>query len=241
MATVISETAGILHELLGAPPREYFDEQQCVQMCMESWAYYRHQAGPAMGSLLTGRFFEIDPPAQDFVLNQDGFAKAIYVQRLVDTVNSIYERVEIVGIQEMDNQTDIGEYAIAFYDQPPNAKLSWDPSLEPFSHLKIWHDPDEVEAGTLDDDLDLPINLLKYMIPRRAVLLALTRLAIKAPSIFTSNVIANIGNVNKQVLAGYEEEWNMWRFQTGEEGWSQMEGTMDRFYRPRRRALRGAI
>jgi hypothetical protein len=234
MTTLLSETGGILLEFLGNPSRELFDEQAATMACMESWGFYQHQAGPAMGRLLTGRFFEIDVPSREFQVNQDGFTAALYVERRVTDNPEDWEKVDIVDIPDLDNEADEGNLAVAFYGQPPTMRLSWDPALDPWSHLKIWHDPDSNEPGTLDDDLELPIRLLKYMIPRRAVILSLPRLMIKAPNFFTAGLVQNIGKINQEILQGYEQEWDMWRFHGQEEGWSQMEGSMDRFYGGRR-------
>src|SRR5437870_7494040 len=142
MATLLSETAGLLDEYLGSPPREVYDEQQATQNCLEAWSFYQHQAGPAMGRLLTGRFFELDPPAKEFQVNQDNFTAALYVEHRLDSSNDVWERVDIVSVPELGNAMDIAEYACAFYGEPPTMRLSWDPATNPYSHLKIWHDPD---------------------------------------------------------------------------------------------------
>lgn len=242
MSTILSECAGILLEFLGSPPREIFDEQAATMACMEAQTFYQHQAGPAMGRLLTGRNFELDPQTKEFQINQDGFTSAVYVERrayeatAVGVDTDVWEKVEIVDIPDLDNEGEIAEYSCAFYGQPPTMRLSWDPALDSWSHLKIWHSPDSDEAGTLDDDLSLPIKLLKYMIPRRGVLLSLDKLQERAPSLFTDGRVDRIEKRNMAILRQYEQEWEMWRFQSGEdEGWSQMEGTMDRFYGHRQR------
>lgn len=236
MSTILSECAGILLEHLGGPPREVYDEQAATMAVMEAQAFYQHQAGPAMGRLLNGRSFEYDPPSIESQINQDAFTAAVYVERRVYQATSAgagtdeWEKVNIVDVPELDHESDIGNYAVAFFGEPPTIRLSWDPALDSWSHLKIWHSPDSEEAGTIDDDLSLPIKLLKYMIPRRGLLLSLDRLTIKAPTVFSDRIIASLERRNIAILSQYEQEWEMWRFQSGgDEGWTQIEGTMDRF------------
>lgn len=233
MTTILSEAAGILAEILMNPPRDVLDDQVATQLVMEASSFYKHQIGAA-GHLLSGGFFEVEPPAQEFLVNVDGFNRPLYVQRRLNTVDDRWERVTVVDIAALEDEADLGKLAVTFFGNPPMMRLSWDPSTLTPSSLRVWHDANSVEPTTLDQDLDVPLNILKYMIARRAVLLALPRLAMKVPTIWTPDVVKAFAQTNAGSLMQYEEEFNLWRFDRGDEGWSQMEG-FDEPYGVRRR------
>lgn len=234
MTTILSEAAGILDEILMNPSRDVMDETVATALVIEASSFYKQQMG-ATGHLLSGTFFALEPPSQEFLVNQDGFTRALYVQRLLTTTEDRWEKVSVVGIGELDDEAELGKLAVCFFGNPPWLRLSWDPALLTPSSLRIWYDPNGTEPSTLDDDLDIPLNILKYMIARQAVLLALPRLAVKAPTVWTADAIKAFAQTNAGALSRYEDEFNLWRFDRDDVGWGQVEGFNGRFKPPTRR------
>jgi hypothetical protein len=222
MAQLLSEAGGILLELLGNPPREVLDEQGAVQFALEAMSFYKHKLG-ATGHLLTGTFFYQNANQREFELNEAGFSRAIYAQVQSTGPSDTWERVELVGVADIDNAELRGEYAMAIFGDPPTVRLSWDPA-DGAGRLRIWHDANAEEQLTLDEESEPPLNIMKYMIARRGALLALPRLMIKAPSVFTLTLTEAILRVQQTQVVEYEEQFDDWRFNREGEGWSQVEG-----------------
>ena len=233
MPTILSEAAGILMEILENPPREIMDEAVATQFAIEAASFYKQQLG-STGHLLSGTYYAIDPPSQEFLLNLDGFTQALYVQRRIRDTADYWEQVSVVNIDELDDEAYKGKLAATFFGNPATVRLSWDPATLTPSSLRIWYDPNSTEPSTLDQDLDLPLNILKYMIARRGVLLALPRLQMKAPMTWTPEIVKIYAASNAAQLAQYDDEFNLWRFNREDEGWSQTEGFDEQYGAPRR-------
>lgn len=237
MPTILSEAAGLIDEYLGNPSKEVLDEAGMIRLATEAASLYQHQWGNT-GHLLTGEYIEIDPPSQEFEFSEitAGFQRASYVQRLVNEQTDKWQKVNIVNIDELEDEADNNDFAIVFWGNPVQIRLSWDPTIVDNSHLRIWHDAGAAEPEDMEADLGLPLKLCKYMIAHKGVLLALPRLRIKAPSVFDREVVKMLAEVSMGALAQYEAEFDMTRFDREEEGWSQVEGFDEQFKRaPRRR------
>lgn len=229
-AVTLSEIAALVDEYLGHPDRKVLDELGMVREVREQVALIRVQLG-ATGHLLTGRSFQLDPPRQEFLITESGFDRALVVQRLINPDNDRWEPINIVGIDELDNEGDLGNFAIAFYGQDPDctARLSWDPNLVQYSRLRIWYEPNPDEPTELSADIGVPLNLIKYLIARRAAVAALPRLMVLAPEIYTPGVVKALTEVNQALLQQYEAEFDHWRFDREQEGWGQVESFDEQF------------
>lgn len=238
MPTILSEAASLIDEYLGNPPSDVLDNAGMVRLATEAAAFYQHQWGNT-GHLLTGEYIQFDPFSQEFEFTEGtGFERASFAQRLVNENTDRWERVSIVNIDEIDNETDLGKYAMTFFGSPIQIRLSWDPAVVTPSTLRVWHDPLVAEAEDLDADLRLPLKICKYMIAHKGVLLALPRLRIKAPAVFDREVVKMLADVSMGSLAQYEAEFDMSRFDREEEGWSQVEGFDEQFRGGQRRNRR---
>lgn len=239
MPTILSEAASLIDEYLGNPPSDVLDNAGMIRLATEAAAFYQHQWGNT-GHLLTGEYIEIDPPSQEFEFSEAtaGFQRASFVQRLTDDVRDRWEKVSVVNIDELDNETELGNFAMVFWGNPTQIRLSWDPTLVIPSKLRIWHDAATQEPEDTDADLRLPLKICKYMIAHKGVLLALPRLRIKAPAVFDREVVKMLFEVSDGALTQYQAEFDMSRFDREDEGWSQVEGFDEQFGRTQRRDRR---
>lgn len=222
---LMKEITGIMMEKLDNPNREVFSpEKDAMMLALEARALVRHQLANS-GRFLEGAFFEVTPATQDFSLEgYPGFVEAERVERLVNTViPTQYENVEIVDVADIEHEGWIGEYKIAFYGTPIQARVNWDPAIEIWNTLKIWHDAQGVEPQTPDDEDGSPLLILKYMIANRAALMALPKLNKRAPDQYPSSVIVNMAAAFKADYDDLKWEFDSFRFDSGHEGSFQLE------------------
>lgn len=235
--TVVKEIAGLICDKLDNPGREIFSpEKDAFMAALEAIAFYRHQLGNS-GRFLAGTYFDVTPATQIFdISGQQGFIEAERVERLVldTTFPSQYDPVLVVGVEDIEHQADIGEYAIAFFDTPMRAKLSWDPAIEIWNTLRIWYDATGVEPTTKDDDIGFPLPLVKWMLACHGAIMSLPKLNLRAPDRYSVATIQSMGTALGAQLRQYVTEWDQWRFDEGQEGCFQIErNDADRYAFPR--------
>lgn len=186
---------------------------------MEAVRLRKHQIG-SVGRLITGQYFTYTPGAKQFSLSgQPDFVLASYVDRLVDSVNMIYSKVEIVDVPDLDTEEGQGEYAIAFFGEPDiQAMISWDPAYEQFNTLRIWHDPQAIEAGTINDDLGIPLRILPLLLARDATLMLLPKCRLRDKETWDAETIQIFSNINIAARSALEVEFDLWRFEETDEG-----------------------
>lgn len=235
MPTILSEAASLIDEYLGNPPSDVLDNAGMIRLATEAASFYQHQWGNT-GHLLNGEFIEIDPTSQEFEFSEAtaNFQRASFVQRLVNEETDRWEKVSVVNIDELDSEAGNGNFAITFFGNPVQIRLSWDPSQVDFSRLRIWHDAGTVDPEDMEADLRLPLKICKYMIAHKGVLLVLPRLRIKAPTVFDHEVVKMLADVSLGALSQYGAEFDASRFDREEEGWSQVEGFDEQFRGGRR-------
>lgn len=224
--TVVKEIAGLICDKLDNPGREVFSpEKDAFMAALEAIAFYRHQLGNS-GRFLAGTYFDVTPATQIFdISGQQGFIEAERVERLVldATFPSQYDPVLVCGIEDIEHQADIGAYAIAFFGQPIQAKISWSPGVEIWNTLRIWYDATGVEPTTKDDDIGFPLPLVKWMLATHGAIMSLPKLTLRAPDQYSAATVQAMGMALGAQLRQYTEAWDMWRFDEGQEGDFQIE------------------
>lgn len=230
MGDVLGFVAGEILQHLGSPSDDVLKPDDAMAAALRGLRYYKHQLG-AVGRLITGQYFLIDPPSQQFPISEAGFTKAVYVQRQVDAVNNIWDQVDIIEVQALDDEDQSGAYAIAFFGEPDwQAMISWDPRLEQFNRLRIWHDPEALEPGTVTDDIGIPLKIASSMIAERGALECVLKCRLRDKQTWDAETVKLFIDVHSRELSRLESEFDMWRFHSGDTGLSQME----RFDRTRR-------
>lgn len=174
----------------------------------------KHQLG-ATGSLLTGSFFPLTIASRSFAVTEEGFSGAVYAQRLVDPLSDNWNPVEIADISNMDELEDEGTYAIAFYGSPNwQARVSWEPGLEQYNDIRIWHDPQAIEPMTMDTDLGVVIKIVPLILAHDAVLELLPRCRLKDKENWDAQTIQVFQQTSMAARAELLEQFDIWRFES---------------------------
>lgn len=236
MSDPLAFSVGTAFELLGSPDETILQADEITGAVMRSLRLRRHQIG-AVGSLLTGTFFSFTPQSRQFAVTEEGFSGAVYVDRLIDSVNEIYEPIQIADVPNLDELENEGVYAIAFYGSPDwQARISWDPGLEQFNDLRIWHDPQAIEPATLDTDLGVAIKIVPLILAHDAVLELLPRCALRgAGSGYTAQIIRTFQETSLAARAELLTEFDIWRFESEDDSGVSQSARFDADRHPARR------
>lgn len=225
MGDVFALVCGLTSSYLGDDlPQSVLSSTEILQAVQEAVRLRRHQIG-AVEKLITGRFFTITPGAKQFsLMGQQDFVQASYVDRQIDPVNDIWTKVTILDVPDLDAEQWEGDYGIAFFGAPDlQAMLSWDPALEQFNTLRIWYDPQAIEAGTINDDLGIPLRILPMLLARDAALMLLPKCRRRDKDMFDAETVQLYSNLNTSGRAVLENEFDMWRFEEEDTGPYQSE------------------
>lgn len=219
MGDLVSLVCGLTSSHLAEPSSSIIQSTEILQAVLESLRLRRHQIG-AVGKLITGQYFLVTPGTKQFSLaGYPDFVSASYVDRLVDSVNDLWTKVEIVEVPEIDTEEWHGDYAIAFFGEPDiQAMLSWQPALEQFNTLRIWHDPQAVEPGTINDDLGIPLRILPLLLARDAALMLLPKCRLRNKDTWDPETIKVFTDVNVATRNELVDQFDMWRFESLDEG-----------------------
>lgn len=205
-------------------PQSVLSSTEILQAVQEAVRLRRHQIG-AVEKLITGQFFTITPNSKQFsLMGQQDFVEASYVDRQIDSVNDIWTKVEIVDVPDLDSEEWQGDFGIAFFGAPDiQAMLSWDPAYEQFNTLRIWHNPQAIEAGTINDDLGIPLRILPMLLARDAALMLLPKCRRRNKEMFDAETVQIYSNLNISARSVLENEFDMWRFEEDDSGPYQSE------------------
>jgi len=227
---VLGFVAGEILQHLGSPSQDILKPDDALGAALRGLRFYKHQLG-AVGRLITGKYFDQIIVTRQFPISEAGLTKGVYVQRLIDGLNSIYDPVDIVEIQDLDSEEQGGSYSIAFFGEPNwQAVVSWNPLLEQFNTLRIWHDPEALEPGTVNDDIGLPLKIVTSMLAERGALECVLKCRLRDKETWDTGTVELFIDLHTKELQRLEEEFDMWRFHSGDTGLSQQE----RFDRNRR-------
>jgi hypothetical protein len=216
---LFSLACGLVDFHLGSQPSSVIQPTEILQAVTEAVRLRKHQIN-AVGRLITGSFFIYTPGSRIFSLSgQPDFVSATYVDRQIDPVNDMWTQVDIVEIPEIDSDEWQGDYAIAFFGAPDlQAKISWDPALTQFNTLRIWYDPQATEAGTINDDLGVPLRILPMLLARDAALMLLPKCRMRDKNTWDPETVSLFAKINAEARDELVTEFDMWRFEEEGEG-----------------------
>lgn len=187
----------------------------------------KHQLS-ATGSLLTGSYFPLTVTSRSFAVTEEGFSGAVYAQRLVDPMNDNWNPVEIADISNMDELEDEGVYAIAFYGSPNwQARVSWEPGLEQYNDIRIWHDPQAIEPTTMDSDLGVVIKIVPLILAHDAVLGLLPRCRLRDKETWDTQTMQAFRDASFAARDELLEQFDIWRFESEDDTGLSQAGRFD--------------
>lgn len=219
MGDLLSLACGLTSSYLAEPNSAICSAPEILQAVLEAVRLRKHQIG-TVGRLITGSFFIYTPGSKQFSLSgQPDFVSATYVDRQIDPTNDLWRQVDIVEVPELDSDEWEGDYAIAFYGAPDlQAMLSWNPALEQFNTLRIWYDPQALEAGTINDDLGIPLRILPLLLARDAALMLLPKCRMRDKVTWDPETVTLFAKVNESARDALIVEFDLWRFEEEGEG-----------------------
>jgi hypothetical protein len=202
----------------GGPPADVLSFEEATDFYLSALDYYLQMLTGSDNFQASGASVPFVPPTK---IGQVGgqFPSTIpgYVEVQASADRDIWSGISIVNVDDINDFEGVGRRAIAFYGQPVQYRLSWDPTLHADT-LRLWYSPDSLGAQTLQDTPPLPRTFFQNMVPMRATVIdALAQLILKDPTRYQAFVSLKMGTYSNQ-LQQWDEQFKSFVYENKDLG-----------------------
>jgi hypothetical protein len=204
----------------GNPSADVLSFEEATDFYLSALDYYL-QMLTGSDSFQAGVNTPFNPPVKEgavggqYPLIIPGFAEI-----LVDADNNRWTGISIVNVDDINDVEAVGRRAIAFFGQPVQYRLSWNPAGD---QLRFWYSQESLEAQTMQDIPPLSRVFFQNMVPMRAsVIDGLPQLVLRDPGRYGEFVKLKMGTYSNQ-LQQWDRQFESFVYENKEQGPIQIE------------------